>query len=70
MLKLSVLLFLTSTVRSLSQEVRLQPQFCDYKEPLPFFSSSITNLSDVYEYLVPKPDENETLDTTMSQVRN
>ena len=44
-------------VEALSQEERLSPYFCDYKEPLGIFETSITGLADLYEYLVPSSDD-------------
>ena len=44
-------------VEALSQEERLSPYFCDYREPLGIFETSITGLADLYEYLVPSDDD-------------
>ena len=55
-------------MHGLSQEIRLAPKFCSDNNPLDFFETSSTNLADLYYYLVPESDEDETLDITTSQV--
>ena len=64
----AALLLTFNRVQGLSQEIRLAPQFCQGKDPPAMFDTSITSLADLYEYLVPQGDTDETLDTTTSQV--
>ena len=54
-------------IEALSQEARLSPFFCDYREPMSIFDTSITGLADLYEYLL--PDESSADDQTELNLR-
>ena len=62
--------FLLGLVTGLGQESRLTAQFCSTSSPPEFFQTSITTLTSLYDYVVPKDSDSQDGDVEQHKVNS